>query len=114
MGMHVVMETTDAAAPVSGWALWIPLLVAVVALVGVAAGTWQKAINDRREAWWKRAQWAMERLEPEEHTPNTLVAERRAIAVESIAYCSTSRLARRDEYEYFLEVFSKISGVGGS
>lgn len=109
----MVMDATDSVAPVSGWALWIPLLAAVVALAGVAAATWQKAINDRREAWWKRAQWAMERLEPEEHTPPALIAERRAIAVESIAYCSTNRLARRDEYEYFLEVFAKVSGVGG-
>jgi hypothetical protein len=37
------------------------LMAAVVALTGVGATVFQKWRSDRRDAWWKRAQWAIDK-----------------------------------------------------
>lgn len=112
------MGMTDvAASSSSGWATWIPVVAAIVALAGVAAATWQKAINDRRDQWWKRAQWAMERLEPSGDTPDDLLDERRAVAIETISYLTESGLAGPDEYAFFDkladQVLAEDGGVNG-
>jgi hypothetical protein len=97
----------------NGWtpANWAVVGGAAIALVGVLLQAWQKAATDRREVWWQRAQWAMERLEPGEHTPDADVAERRKVAIRTIDYLTTARIAGPDEYEYFAEVMALITGV---
>jgi hypothetical protein len=40
----------------------IALIVSGVALIGTAATVFQKRLADRREAWWGRTQWALERV----------------------------------------------------
>ena len=48
----------------SGWtaANIVALVVGVVAFVGVVLGVRQRWRADRRDQWWKRTQWAIERL----------------------------------------------------
>jgi hypothetical protein len=45
----------------------VPLGAAILALVGVGLTVLQKNHIDRRDAWWKRVQWALDALDgPEE------------------------------------------------
>ncbi len=39
---------------------WATFIVAIVALVVGLATVWQKWYTDQRDAWWKRAQWALD------------------------------------------------------
>lgn len=40
----------------------VALIVAAIALVGTAVTVVQKRVSDRRDAWWGRTQWALERI----------------------------------------------------
>jgi hypothetical protein len=40
----------------------VALIVSGVALIGTGATVLQKRLADRREAWWGRTQWALERV----------------------------------------------------
>jgi hypothetical protein len=40
---------------------WATLIAASVALIGVGITVWQKWRADRRDAWWKRAEWAIDK-----------------------------------------------------
>jgi len=40
----------------------VALMVAVVALLGTGVTVIQKRFADRRDAWWNRTQWALERI----------------------------------------------------
>ena len=40
----------------------VALIVSVIALVGTSATIIQKRFADRRDAWWGRTQWALERI----------------------------------------------------
>ena len=57
--------------------------------MGVVLGVWQKWRADRRDQWWKRTQWAMERLDASE--------EARTIALVMLWRLADSRLASRED-----------------
>src|SRR5258706_420463 len=91
---------------VSGWSLAnsVSVFVALVAFLGVGLGVLQKYLNDWGEQWGKRAQWALEQLQTDE-------IERRVIPVHTISYLIDSKLARKEEHEYFLTIAAEVSGV---
>jgi len=43
------------------WPLQPPVVAASLALIGVMCTLWQKWRNDRRDAWWKRVEWALDK-----------------------------------------------------
>ncbi|MFD3405379.1 hypothetical protein ACFWUU_32145 [Kribbella sp. NPDC058693] len=62
-------------------ALLLPLLVPGAVAVGIAIGTiWQKNRADKRDAWWKRVQWAVEAAT----TPGPEYETRRAAGVTAL------------------------------
>ena len=77
----------------------VALLVAGIAVVGTVATVVQKRFADRREAWWVRTQWALERI---------LAAgdddTERAIALVLITSLQKSDLATREERKMLDEV----------
>ena len=71
-------------------ALFVSLIVALIGLTGVASGILQRAINDRREQWWKRAEWAMTKaVDEKEHV--------RTVALCVLLWLAKSRIARQEE-----------------
>ncbi len=40
---------------------WATVIVAAVALVVGFVTVWQRWLSDQRDAWWKRAQWAIDK-----------------------------------------------------
>lgn len=77
----------------------VALLVAGIAIVGTGASVVQKRFADRRDAWWARTQWALERI---------LAAGdddmERAIALVLITSLQKSGLATREERKMLDEV----------
>jgi hypothetical protein len=77
----------------------VALLVAGIAVVGTVATVVQKRFADRRDAWWVRTQWALERI---------LAAgdddTERAIALVLITSLQKSDLATREERKMLDEV----------
>lgn len=70
----------------------IAFIAAGIALAGTGATVAQKRYADRRDAWWVRTQWALERI---------LAARdndmQRAIGLVVVASLQESRLATREE-----------------
>jgi hypothetical protein len=107
----MIVEAT--AAP-TGWtaAATASIVVAGITFAGVGIGIWQKWLDDRRQAWWSRAQWALEQLQPPDQTvPASNVQERRKVALDTIAYLAKSKLATDEEAEFFAKIASGITGI---
>lgn len=49
--------------------------VGVLAFAGGMLSLWQKALTDRRTAWWTRAQWAMDKSLSEDPATRRIGAE---------------------------------------
>ena len=114
------MSTVAAAVPSTGWdaAAYATLAVGVLALVGVLAtavvalvtsnrATRARADNDRRERWWERAQWAMERACDPDPT-------KRAVGLTVLASLGKSDLASPDEQVMLAQVALSILTGGSS
>jgi hypothetical protein len=106
--------------PSTGWgtAAWATLLVGVLALVGVlvtaivalvtsTAATRERADNDRRERWWERAQWAMERACDPDPT-------KRAVGLTVLSSLGKSDLASPDEQVMLAQVALSVLTGGSS
>jgi hypothetical protein len=114
------VSTVAAAFPGTGWdaAAYVTLAVGVLALVGVLVtavvalvtsnrATRARANNDRRERWWERAQWAMERACDPDPT-------KRAVGLTVLASLGKSDLASPDEQVMLAQVALSILTGGSS
>lgn len=63
---------------------------AVVALIVGLATLWQRNRTDKRDQWWKRAQWALDLTLDEDPI-------RQAVGLRALQYLANSKLAGRDE-----------------
>ena len=61
---------------------WATLIVAAVALLVGGATIAQKWRNDRRDAWWKRAQWAIDKSLSAERVDRQIGAEAMGVLVQ--------------------------------
>jgi hypothetical protein len=77
----------------------VALIVAGVALLGTAATVGQKRFADRRDAWWGRTQWALERIlaAQEDDTERT-------IGLVMLTALQGSRLATNEERDMLEQV----------
>jgi hypothetical protein len=114
------VSTVATAFPGTGWdaVAYATLAVGVLALVGVLAtavvalvtstrATRARADNDRRERWWERAQWAMERACDPDPT-------KRAVGLIVLASLGRSDLASPDEQVMLAQVALSILTGGSS
>jgi hypothetical protein len=114
------VTTVATAFPGTGWdaAAYATLAVGVLALVGVLVtavvalvtsnrATRARADNDRRERWWERAQWAMERACDPDPT-------KRAVGLTVLASLGKSHLASPDEQAMLAQVALSILTGGSS
>ncbi|MFF0150155.1 hypothetical protein [Micromonospora sp. NPDC005203] len=75
--------------------LWGPMSTAVVgifALVGVGLTVWQKDRTDRRDQWWKRAQWSLDLARSQQKTDQV-------VGFSALVALASSRYAGRDEQD---------------
>ena len=70
----------------------VALIVAGIALLGTAATVVQKRLTDRRDAWWARAQWALERILAPDSDDTS-----RTVALLMLTALQGSRLATAEE-----------------
>ena len=95
-------------------AVLVPVIAAILTLIGVLAALWQKWAADRRElqerleadrrdAWWQRTQWALDRV-LNAGTDGTS----RAIAIKVIQNLTHSQLASSEEREMLYGVAVEI------
>ncbi|WP_173082804.1 hypothetical protein [Phytohabitans rumicis] len=83
----------------------IPLLAAVIVLVGVALTVRQKARNDRKEQWWKRVQWAADAVASDDE-------RRRCVGMSAlIALISASHAIEHDDAGLLQAIISQVSLV---
>jgi hypothetical protein len=114
------VSTVAVAFPGTGWdaAAYATLVVGVLALVGVLVtavvalvtsnrATRARAANDRRERWWERAQWAMDRACDPDPT-------KRAVGLTVLASLGKSDLASPDEQVMLAQVALSILTGGSS
>jgi hypothetical protein len=114
------VTTLVAAFPGTGWdaAAYVTLAVGVLALLGVLAtavvalltsnrATRARVDNDRRERWWERAQWAMERACDPDPT-------KRAVGLTVLASLGKSDLASPEEQVMLARVALSILTGGSS
>ena len=114
------MTTVAVVFPGTGWdaAAYATLAVGVLALVGVLVtavvalvtsnrATRARAANDRRERWWERAQWAMDRACDPDPT-------KRAVGLTVLASLGKSDLASPDEQVMLAQVALSILTGGSS
>lgn len=94
------------AAPDPG--MWVPVVGALVALAGVLLTLAQKWRNDRRDAWWKRTQWALDKLMDANGDE-----EARAIALTALQYLQKTPLATDSDRELLDDVATQILSWGG-
>jgi|SRR5712692_926611 len=78
----------------------IALIVAVIALLGTAATIIQKRFADRRDAWWGRTQWALERIVAAQDDDDT----QSTIGLVMLTSLQASRLATNEERDMLDEV----------
>ena len=77
----------------------VALIVAGAALLGTAVTVVQKRFSDRRDAWWERVQWALERIlaQDSDDTNHT-------VALVMLAALQGSRLATAEERDMLEQV----------
>lgn len=80
-----MISAADAA---SWWPPQPPVVAAGVALVGVMLTLWQKWSNDRRDAWWQRVEWALDKVTDQGATESV-----RTIGLVAVRHLQESRLA---------------------
>jgi steroid 5-alpha reductase family enzyme len=78
----------------------VALVVAGLALLGTAATVAQKRFTDRRDAWWARTQWALERILAAQSDDDT----ERTIGLAILTALQGSRLATDEERRMLEEV----------
>jgi hypothetical protein len=89
--------------PVDSWTGWVPVIAASVGLIGVLVTLTQKWRNDRRDAWWKRTQWALDKATAQEADEST-----RVIGLTALRYLQVSSLATDADREMLDEVADEI------
>ncbi|MFI7588343.1 hypothetical protein ACIB24_14840 [Spongisporangium articulatum] len=67
------------------------LTAAIIALLGVGATVRQKSKTDRREQWWKRAEWSLDQIF---HTDEA----RQRVGFAVLLVLADSRLATSEEF----------------
>jgi hypothetical protein len=82
----------------------VALFVAGVALLGTAATVIQKRFTDRRDAWWTRTQWALERVIAIPSPDDT----ERTLGLVMLTRLQESRLASNEERKMLGEVAGAI------
>jgi len=82
----------------------LALIVAGIALVGTAATVIQKRRTDRRDAWWGRAQWALEHIIAAQGPDDT----ERTIGLVLLISLQSSHLASDEERKMLEEVADAI------
>jgi hypothetical protein len=82
----------------------VALMVAVVALLGTAVTVIQKRFADRRDAWWNRTQWALERIIAGQEDDDTQAA----IGFVVLNGLQASRLATKEERD-MLEAVADVA-----
>jgi hypothetical protein len=89
----------------------LPILVPAAVAVGVAIGTvWQKHKTDKREAWWKRVQWAMEAAS----TPGVEYELRRSMGLAMLNALLDERAATPEDQALILAVADNVlEGTSG-
>jgi hypothetical protein len=70
----------------------VALIVAGVALIGTGATVFQKRFADRRDAWWGRTQWALERILTDQEDDT-----QRTVGLMMLASLQASSLATNEE-----------------
>jgi hypothetical protein len=78
----------------------VALIVAGIALLGTAVTVGQKRFADRRDAWWSRTQWALERNLTAQGDDDT----ERTIGLAILAALQGSRLATSEERDMLEQV----------
>jgi hypothetical protein len=78
----------------------VALIVAGTALLGTAATVGQKRLADRRDAWWGRTQWALERIFEPQGNDDT----ERVIGLVMLTALQGSRLATDEERDMLEQV----------
>jgi uncharacterized membrane protein YhaH (DUF805 family) len=78
----------------------VALIVAAIALLGSAATIIQKRFADRRDAWWGRTQWALERIVAAQGNDD----KQSTIGLVMLASLQASRLATNEERDMLDEV----------
>ena len=64
---------------------WVTLVVGLLAFTGVCLSLAQKSANDRRDAWWKRAQWAIDKgLSPDQTTREVGIDTMQVLALDQV------------------------------
>jgi hypothetical protein len=81
----------------------VTLIVAGIALLGTAATVTQKRLADRRDAWWARTQWALERIIAAEDDDDI----QRTMALVMLTALQSSRLAT-DEERHMLDKVADV------
>ena len=82
----------------------VALIVAGIALVGTAVTVVQKRFTDRRDAWWGRTQWALERVMATEGPDDT----ERTIGLVMLTRLQASGLASNEERRMLADVAGAI------
>jgi hypothetical protein len=77
----------------------VTFIVAGVALIGTGATVFQKRFADRRDAWWGRTQWALERILADQ-TDDT----QRTVGLMMLVSLQASSLATNEERAMLEEV----------
>lgn len=77
----------------------VALIVAAIALLGTAATVIQKRLTDRRDAWWARTQWALERVLGQDSDDTS-----RTVALVILIGLQGSRLATAEERDMLEQV----------
>jgi hypothetical protein len=82
----------------------VALIVAGIALIGSAASVIQSRVADRRDTWWGRAQWALERIIAPQGADDT----ERTIGLVLLITLQSSQLATSEEREMLENVADAI------
>jgi hypothetical protein len=77
----------------------VALIVAGVALLGTGATVVQKRLADRRDAWWGRTQWALERILAQDSDETS-----RTVGLVMLIALQGSRLATDEERDMLEQV----------
>jgi hypothetical protein len=92
-----------AAATKDPLATWAPVLGALIAVTGVLITLSQKWRNDRRDAWWKRTQWALDKLIEPDASEST-----KAIGLIALTYLVATPLATDSDRRMLSDIADEI------